>query len=60
MLLKDGEKVVLRREGFQDMTIRRNGDKYEYLSYTDQYGHETWSAISYTNAQIESQIMAWR
>lgn len=61
MLLEDGEKVTLRREGFQPMTIRRNGDEYEYLSYTDRYGHETWSPITgFTNEQIESQIVSWR
>jgi hypothetical protein len=49
-------EVTLHREGWQPITIRKNGEGYEMLMYVDHYGGKRWKKIPFLNEVIESQM----
>ena len=49
-------EVILHREGWQPIIIRKNGKDYEMLMYVDHYGGKRWQKIPFSNEVIESQM----
>lgn len=54
--IKDKERIVLGKAGYNNIIIRRNGNGYELLEYTDHYGGERWTKLPQSNDVIEKQI----
>lgn len=52
-------KIVLCRDGFSDITIRKRNDYYEMLSHKDYYGHEYWEKLPISNDIIERDILKY-
>ena len=55
--LKDAtKKIRLRREGFQDLVIRPDGDRWEILEYTNQYGDQRWGKVDGAKFDVQDHI----
>lgn len=51
------DQIVLRREGFQSLTIRNKHGYWQVLEYIDRYGSERWSKpIDETIFDVEAHI----
>ena len=54
------DKIVLRKAGYPDMTIRQSGEGYEMLAYTYRGGQERWAKIRMSNEDVEKEIAKYR
>jgi MinD superfamily P-loop ATPase len=50
------DEITLYREGWQPITIRRNGEGYEMQMYVDHYGGKRWQKIPFSNEVVEAQV----
>jgi len=50
------ERIVIRKNGYNDLIIRKIGDEYEMLMNTDIYGGEKWQKITLPIEIIERDI----